>query len=213
MFEFQEEFASAARYYEKCIPLAHEITGVVQVRVAQMKYKLGLFKQVKEAIECAVKFDPHSSYVSRAIYKIAEDLYKVNHEKDMASEILKLLLVGAEPERSGIVWNRVGHIHYWYSEYELAAEAYDNAINADPDTAIYYSNLARSYSELEDWEQAMYVIEQAINRHSVHICYKGDLYNKWGNDLYAMNDYHAAIKKYQEMEEDGGLNPKRKSKD
>lgn len=101
-----------------------------------------------------------------------------------------------------VAWNKVGDVYRAQAEFEQAEEAYDQAVEFDPDYAWSYHNLGLIYSEPDpetgepDYDVALGLFQQAIERHEDD---RGSAqsWNKLGDTYRALNRFKESIAAYE----------------
>ncbi|PIO27351.1 hypothetical protein AB205_0083510 [Aquarana catesbeiana] len=77
--------------------------------------------------------------------------------------------------------------------YEAAVECYSQAVELDPNNAVYYCNRAAAHSQLGHHEDAITDCEKAISIDEKY----SKAYGRMGRALAALNKYKEAISSYQ----------------
>ncbi|XP_069483464.1 small glutamine-rich tetratricopeptide repeat-containing protein beta [Ambystoma mexicanum] len=86
-----------------------------------------------------------------------------------------------------------GNNHMKEENYSAAVDCYNQAVQLDPNNAVYYCNRAAAYSKLGKYIEAIRDCETAI---SIEPSYS-KAYGRMGLALTAMNKYEQAITSYQ----------------
>jgi tetratricopeptide (TPR) repeat protein len=88
-------------------------------------------------------------------------LSKVYLEQDMSDEAIVLLSEIAEDTQDKLVWMRIGKIHAEIEYYEEAQDAFEKAIELDPEYGNAYLEIGYVLYEQEYYEEAIPNLEQA----------------------------------------------------
>ncbi|XP_072272454.1 small glutamine-rich tetratricopeptide repeat-containing protein beta [Pyxicephalus adspersus] len=86
-----------------------------------------------------------------------------------------------------------GNNHMKEQNYEAAVECYSQAVELDPNNAVYYCNRAAAHSQLGHHEDAITDCEKAISIDEKY----SKAYGRMGRALAALNRYKEAISSYQ----------------
>jgi tetratricopeptide (TPR) repeat protein len=111
-------------------------------------------------------------------------------------------------ERLAVIHNERGNDYYSKGDYAASLKDYEKAIELDPKTAVYQSNLALALGGLKDWQGAIAAVEKTKELEPDSVVYGQRLaiiYNTRGNEFYEKEDYTAALKDYEKAIE---LDPK-----
>jgi len=98
------------------------------------------------------------------------------------------------------VWYEVGQVELFLKKYDEAVEAFERALELNPDVTESLWFLGMSYAKLENTQEAIKYVEKAIEKgynykNSItNIVRLIDLYNKTGNYYEIIDLYKAAIK-------------------
>ncbi len=97
-------------------------------------------------------------------------------------------------------WNEKGNLHFAQGTYEDAIQAYNKAIQSDPELGWPYSNLAHIYLRQNQYPEATLLYQRAIELLDADkdkaICWNG-----LGNVYRCLNDYANAVEAYKKASE------------
>src|SRR5215831_12317010 len=97
-------------------------------------------------------------------------------------DIDKLLLTIKNDAGDAVNYNQLGNLYYDDNKIEDAKKCYLQAIDHDPNIAVFYENLALTNDDLSNWKEAAEAYEKALALKPVW-----NLYNSVGIDYYRMN--------------------------
>ncbi len=214
LYEQKNDPAQAIAFHQKSLDL---LTSDKE-RTNSLSHLAGLHRQMKDfdsalqSIEAAANLDPQNETILIELEKIQADLDAslpvVQAEKTIQAEASKpaaaLIEVPAEMDADLInvdldnanVWNELGNIFAKSNSYQDAIDAYNRAIEIDPEFGWSYSNLAQVYSIQGQYDQAL-----KLYHRSIELLFSDDdkaiTWNRLG-DVYRRNrQYPESMQAYQ----------------
>src|ERR1044072_9096054 len=198
----QDNWAEALAWYQRVPRTVREFAERCDARVGEMRARLGEYAAAEEIEKRLLKENPRNEAAKWALMTIGDDYYKEAEHREDATRLFTELfdLVAAHDETfAGDYYNRLGNVHYYYSEFEEAAQEYQKAIDHQNGSAIFHRNLALALRGLKQYSKAEAELKTAfqldddqdlLNRQMAV------LRNEEGNDYYAVSDYEKAIDFY-----------------
>ena len=106
----------------------------------------------------------------------------------------------AEPVMDASKWNDKGNAHFKDGAFEQAIDAYNQAIQLEPNFGIPYSNLALAYLTQGHFAEAILLYQKSIGLLQSEV-EKAVCWNGLGNAYRCMNDYANAVTAFQKAAE------------
>jgi tetratricopeptide (TPR) repeat protein len=105
------------------------------------------------------------------------------------------ILTGQDP-RNAQAWDDLGELFLRMGSYTEAMDAFQKAIDLEPNSGKSYANLARTFVSQNNYKEAVPLYEKSINLFEDNK-EKAAALNHLGNVYRKLNDYDNAIKAYQ----------------
>ncbi len=198
----QDNWAEALEWFQRAPRTVRQFAERFDARVGEMQARLGDYAAAEEIEKRLLRENPRNEAAKWALMTIGDDYYKEAEHREDATRIFTELfdLVATHDETfAGDYYNRLGNVHYYYSEFEEAAKEYQRAIDHQTDSPVFHRNLALAQRALKQYRQAEAELNTAfqldddqdlLNRQMAV------LLNEEGNDYYAVSNYEKAIEFY-----------------
>src|SRR5574341_787903 len=107
---------------------------------------------------------------------------------------------GGQTPRSAQAWNDLGEVFFKTGAYDEALNAFNKAIELDPESGWAYSNLARTLASQGKYTQAIPLYQKSIDllREDKD---KAVVWNRLGNVYRKLNDYEHAVQAFHKADE------------
>jgi len=196
--ESRERWKEAAYNFAKVGEVQPEFRPYTLAKAGRMQWQMGDLQNAEASIFEALRLDPTIDVGTLVeMTKDYDSAGKPDEALRIFAEIRKIK--GDSDEASH--QNRLGNFYYAKKEYKTATQHYSLAIQADPKTAVYYSNLAGALRRLRDWK----AVRELWNRSPAEIRedegLRGTVSSAWndeGNEKYDKGEYGRAIELYTE---------------
>ncbi|MEE6458401.1 hypothetical protein FKM82_000280 [Ascaphus truei] len=144
-----------------------------------------------QCLETVYKISPEDTYL--AAPKTLEDIFSQSVFKN--DDLTPIESPSSSPEETEKAEELKDEGNNFMKEqsYEAAVDRYSQAVELDPNNAVYYCNRAAAHSQLGNHSDAITDCEKAI---SIDAKYS-KAYGRMGRALTAMNKYKEAISSYQ----------------
>ncbi|MDQ2922239.1 MAG: tetratricopeptide repeat protein [Acidobacteriota bacterium] len=198
--ERQKQWREAAEWYAKVGERQPEFKSGMLARVGDMHLQLQEYERAEAVFIEVFKLDGSSE---DALLTLADDYYRKHNRIEDARRLYKEIRELKGELFEAAYRNRLGNICYFEAKYDEAAKYFAAAIEADSQTAIYYSNLADANRVLKKWDEARSLLSKAFSLNEDKQDYDTKLalvYNDEGNEFYAQGQYEKAIECYSEAE-------------
>lgn len=185
-YSSNKKFTESANCYRKAIELHPEWVSAY-VDIGYVLGMQGLYIEGQNEIFRALEID--SEY-----YEAVEGCaWMAEQRKDTMKAIgLYKRCIQIRPSSAAINYNIIGLLYNDAKDYQSSTEYYQKAIEANPNTALYYSNLAIACQNLHDFHAAENALMQAINIDSKNASYQ----NLLGNLFYRQGKFNDASRSY-----------------
>jgi len=203
LYEDRMIWEDALEWYKKCIPLRPEWEGLIRSKIGEMNLKLLKYKDAKKELIKALKID-NNDLALKVIHDLADTYYRNLNDTEAAQNIFDDILQILGESYKARYYNRIGVMKYYFDKNVEAIEAYGKAIDIEPETAVFHSNLALAYRNLKNWDRAeeelklAYEIDNNIDDFNKEMSI---LLNARGNQQYHLANYKEAIEDYQQAVE------------
>lgn len=200
LYEQQEKWQEALKWYERLPRHSKEWTQLARSRIGEMHWRLQNNAEAEKILKADLEADRTNESAKDVLLQIADDYYKKRNDREAAKRIFDEVLAILGDSFKGDYHNRLGNLHYFYSDYLEASSEYSAAIAASPNTAVFHRNLALAYTELKDYRSAARKLEDAQTIDKDKKVFDGEmalLQNAEGNDCYARGNYGEAIESFK----------------
>jgi len=189
--------------------------------MADLQRQIKDYTGALQSIEAAYSLDPSNADILTGLSKIQEDLdvglrkqknkitpqsnldhSDANTDDGQSNTLLPAALakpVGATIDvnlDNANIWNELGNIFFKSNLLEDAIDAYNRAIEHDPEFGWSYGNLARVYSIQGQNDQALDLYQKSVNL-LFSESDKAITWNRIGDVYRKTNQYHEAMQAYQ----------------
>ncbi len=201
LYEQQEKWEEAIEAYEQSLKRRPEMDAMIRGLIAQDKLKLKRYDEVKQELIEVLRREPENETVLNPLNNLADIYYKSLDNVPAALWIYEKTREIKGEAYEGNYQNLVGNLKYYWGDNDAAIEAYRAAIAAEPNVAVYHSNLAGAYQGLKRWDEARQEFEAAgqIDKQEGNNYHQqiAAVWNLEGNDDFAQGQFQEAGKKYQ----------------
>ncbi len=150
----QGEFAKAADWYTEALPHCPMFTRTLLVKAGEMCIAAGDCEKGKKYCLDSLKIDANFDFALNTLHdlsdKMRDDGFKDKTGTKPALDVLRAIRDVKGESYEASFQNRAGNVHYYFAEYQQAAEHYRRAIAADTSQAVYHDNLAGTLDKLSD---------------------------------------------------------------
>jgi tetratricopeptide (TPR) repeat protein len=192
-YDFENQWTESLPIYEQLVEQADDY--YLTWRLGVVYYKTG---NIKKALDCFTKI--REQYSDDLVYlEYVGSAYELIQDSNKALEVYTdALKISPEDEyfnnRAGIQYFDRGDIE----SLQKALDHYQKAINANPESAVYYYNQALAFAALENnFEKAQQAYQKAIGLDP-----ENDLYhNQYGVLFYHHKRYKEALQEFKKATE------------
>lgn len=201
LYELRRQWEDALFWYEESLKRQPRWTETVRVRINKIKWELKKYQEAVEGSIETLRNEPDNEMVLRNLHMFADEYYENLDDPKSGLRILDEIRKIKGESYEADYQNRIGNLKYYYGEYKEAVDAYCNAVTADPNTAVYHTNLADAYRELKEWNKARDEVEMAFRLNKAEDVYRREMaliFNAEGNEYFSQATYRNAIEGYEE---------------
>ena len=190
IFEGKNDLKNAASCYVKAI-LLNKFFPLAHMKLGNILLALGKSKEAQNAYQNAVILDPESADNN---FLFAEVLHKNNDFLNAFRFYKKTFTID---NRTSAAFG-MATIFIKNKQYKESISIFEEILKVEPNNFQVLSNLAICYSNLNDNEKAIKLINKSlkISKNSLSSKISGDIYQRIG-------DYKSAIEMYDEAMKDG----------
>jgi tetratricopeptide (TPR) repeat protein len=169
----------AAQMYETAILACPLFKKTLLVEAAKVYLALdNLPLATAKAME-ALRLDPDFDYAMNTLHDIADKVrdhsYNESGEKHSPAATIAIYQNILELKKEAYeanFQNRAGNAYYYFEDYTKAVAHYQNAINANDKSAVYYDNLSGALEKLDRIEEAWAMSEMALSYDPTNSTYR-----------------------------------------
>jgi len=136
-----KEWQAALDACERCFGIHPEWESFVLTGRADIYRELGRYEDALEDLQKSLEIEPDNPGAISVLSSLAES-YKSTGEQDLPLRSLEVLRQYNGEGYEDTYQNRIGNMHYYFSEYAEATNFYRLAVQANPKDDILHSNLA-----------------------------------------------------------------------
>jgi tetratricopeptide (TPR) repeat protein len=159
--EHQERWEEALSWCERSLPLRPEWESLIRIRMADLKRRLGQFKEAEAELERALHLEAKNQQAFDTLVTLAADYYKTVGDTESALRIYDDIRQRQGQEFEDSYHNLIGNLKYYHGDYEAAVEAYRRASAIKQTDAVYFSNLALALQALANSDNRTTELEEA----------------------------------------------------
>lgn len=159
--EHEEKWEEALSWCERGLPLRPEWESLIRIRMADLKRRLGQFKEAEEELNRALYLEAENQQALDTLITLAEDYYKKGSDVESALRIYEDVYQRQGRKFEDSYHNLIGNLKYYYGDYEAAVEAYRRACAIKQTDAVYFSNLALALQALTNSSNRTAELEEA----------------------------------------------------
>jgi tetratricopeptide (TPR) repeat protein len=159
--EQQQGWQLVLHWCELCLAHRPEWASNIYARKGNCYRQLGEYAKAEEELFRVLRLDLKNQQALDNLLNLADDYYKKNNS-DEALRIYESLREMQGESYEADYQNRVGNLNYYNSKYREAAAAYQRAISATPQEAVYHSNLALALENFKTTGERCNELKQAI---------------------------------------------------
>jgi tetratricopeptide (TPR) repeat protein len=199
VYEKQEKWADAAQQYALAGERMPEFRAISLSKLGEMQWKLKQYDNAERTLFESLRLD--STRYPSALISIADEYYKTGGKPEQALKIYGDIRDIKGESFEATYHNQIGNLHFSKGRYDLAAQCYQRAIQADPATATYYSNFLQAAQELKDWDGArawLKGVPEQIQKDSAVRAQLALIRNAEANAVYDQSEYAQAIELYRQ---------------
>ena len=192
---------------ERCVAVAPEegfmtYLDVVDIYRKNRQYETALqwYEKAETLSLSALRADKEYPWPKDGLELLAED-HRLHNDFEHADWIYKSIFEIVGQPYLADYHNRLGNLEFDRRDYQSARDHYRRAIEARQSEAVFHSNLAIAYRELEQYEQAQEELRIALSLDKDEAAYRKAMAlvaNAQGNDFYSSSDYEKAIQCYRQ---------------
>jgi tetratricopeptide (TPR) repeat protein len=160
--EQQQEWQLVLHWCELSLTHRPEWANIIYARKGNCYRQLEEYEKAEEELFRALRLDPKNQQALDDLLDLADDYYKKSNNSDSALRIYESLREMKGESYEADYQNRVGNLNYYNSKYRAAAAAYQRAISAAPEVAVYHSNLALALENFKTTGERCNELKQAI---------------------------------------------------
>lgn len=148
-------------------------------------------REVAAALDAGL-FEPSPGYKTMADIRAGDVRAYLNRYNQLGGEWI--YFEGADPPTTVSGWNSMGVALYERGRYEEALQAFDEAIQLNPDLAVVWHNNGTAFRNLGRYEEALQAFDEAIRLDPEYV----DAWTMRGLTLADLSNYDEAIQSYDE---------------
>jgi type III secretory pathway component EscV/tetratricopeptide (TPR) repeat protein len=207
-YESRERRSDALNVYERFPARPDRWKLYAMVTVARLRAENGDYggaiDPMLDVLRLETTSDREQVFAEPVLETLAEDLYKKHGNTALARQVFDDILATVGERYRARYHHLLGNLHYYFSEYQTAADHYREAIVASPKEPSYYRYLAGALRGLSRFAEAESEIDRAFaldhdekrQRQELAI-----LANQQGNRAFESGAYQDAIPSYQRAAE------------
>lgn len=163
----QAQYAEAAGWYEKALPHCPMFARTLRVKAGEMYIAMGDFEKGMASCLEALELDPQFDFALNTLHDLSDTLrdkgYGDGTGMEPAVEVLRRIRAVKGDSYKASFHNRVGNIHYYFADYQNAAEHYRQAISTDSSLAVYHDNLTGALDKLSETSATLEGLHEALH--------------------------------------------------
>jgi tetratricopeptide (TPR) repeat protein len=146
--EQQQQWAEALKWYQESLPHRPVWQSITRGKIGEMLSNLERDAEAETELVQALLDDPTNETVVNLLTSLAERYYKTLSHPDAAIHVYDRIreLKGSDYEAN--YRNLIGNVKYYLGDYQAAAESYRQAIAADAQKHVFYSNLSLAWENI-----------------------------------------------------------------
>ena len=162
LYEEQGELSEALEWCTRSLEKRPQWETFIRTRMGDLKRKLKQYEAAEQEFSRVLAVDPSHQQALDGLTDLSYDYYKYGNDGDAALRLLDTVRrLGGESFEANYQ-NLVGNLHYYFSRYEAAAEAYRRAIAADPTSPLYHSSLALALDQMKAAGNRVAELQEAV---------------------------------------------------
>ncbi len=162
LYEQQQEWQQSLYFCDLSLHHRPEWESIIYAKKGEIYRQLEEYSKAEEELLRALRSDLKNQQALDNLLNLADDYYKKEKDSDAALHLYESLREIKGDSYEADYQNRVGNLNYYNSNYREASAAYQRAIAAAPQTAVYYSNLALALEKLKTSGNRCEELKQAI---------------------------------------------------
>jgi tetratricopeptide (TPR) repeat protein len=147
--EQQEQWEEALKWYRQSLPHRPVWQSITRGKIGEMLSNLQRNAEAETELAQALLGDPTNETVVNLMTTLAERYYKTLGDPAAANNLYNRIreIKGSAYEAN--YQNLLGNVKYYLGDYQAAAECYRQAIAADSQKDVFYSNLSLAWENMK----------------------------------------------------------------